>query len=574
MSDIVTTPSPSAWRRVPKILGADVELGNFIEGVDAPLGSGGIASRLLLAQISGISAGAAHTVVSPTIGTMARYDSSHPSQSGRLLAAPENHEPEAGRRGGRVGYALANHAQDWGRRFFPSNGASVYIDLDHLELALPETSSAFDHLIYWRAMLQVARGAVTRANQRLPHGCRLRALANSSDGHGQSYGAHTSVLVSRPTWEAIVRRKPHYLACLAAFQVSSIVFTGAGKVGSENGRPWADYQLTQRGDFFETLLGEQTTFYRPIVNSRDEPLCGGYRQQARGDVALARLHVIFFDPTLCQVATLLRVGTLQIVTSMIEAGWVPQALALDDPLDALQRWGHDPSLLAVASLVTGQDVTAVELQQRFLDEARRFDAIHGFNGIVPRAAQILDLWEDTLIKLRARDFASLSRRLDWVLKRQLLERAMAGRPGLDWSSPEVRHLDQIFASVDPAEGLFWTCEQAGLVDVIAGEDQVQRAMRDPPADTRAWTRAHLMRRAGASRVDEIDWDLVRVRIDESGPHWPGEGRIVYLPCPFEATKHENAELFRRHRSLEEIVDALHGEQAPVIAPASSQYPVC
>jgi len=39
---------------IPKLLGADVELGNYIEGVNVPEGSGHLASRLLLARIHGV----------------------------------------------------------------------------------------------------------------------------------------------------------------------------------------------------------------------------------------------------------------------------------------------------------------------------------------------------------------------------------------------------------------------------------------------------------------------------------------------------------------------------------------
>ena len=79
------------------------------------------------------------------------------------------------------------------------------------------------------------------------------------------------------------------------------MFTGQGKVGSENGRPATPYQLSQRADFVETLMGKQTTHRRPIVNSRDEALCGATSHFVSGasqDLGLARLHCIFFDNTL------------------------------------------------------------------------------------------------------------------------------------------------------------------------------------------------------------------------------------------------------------------------------------
>lgn len=438
--------------RTPKVLGADVELGNFILGDDTPGGTGAAASRRLLEEVRGVVSG---PVASP---------------------------------------------QDTGRRFLPTNGGCVHIDLDHLEVALPETTSAYDHVAHWRAMLLLAREAAARANRRLPDGRRIEVVANNSDGLGQSYGSHVNVLLTRAAWDNIIRRKAHFLAYLAAFQVSSIVFTGQGKVGSENGRAPVAYQLSQRADFIETLLHYDTMSDRPIVNTRDEPLCGGaVWADAAGNSderELARLHVIFYDSTLCDTASLLRVGTLQIVVAMLEAGFVNPSLALDDPLDALQIWSRDPSLRSRARTVSGGGLTAVDLQFRFLREATKFADRGGCDGIVPRAAEILALWNDTLIKLRHRDFGVLARRLDWVLKLQMLQRAMTQRPDLTWTSPQVKCLDQRYPNLDESAGLFWTYEKAGMVDRLVRDDDVQRAVCEPPDDTRAWTRAHLLRRAG------------------------------------------------------------------------------
>lgn len=516
--------------QTPKVLGADVELGNFVLGMDSEGGTGRAASRVLLDAIAGVENRPAVAATSWTYG------------------------------GWQVP-AVVSDPQDCGRRFLPTNGGCAYIDLDHLELALPETLSAFDHVAYWRGMLQVARTAMTSVNARLPAGRRIEVLVNCSDGLGNSYGAHVNVLLTRTAWDNIINRKPHYLAFLAAFQVSSIVFTGQGKVGSENGHAHVDYQLSQRADFMETLVSLQTTFNRPIVNSRDEPLCGSSASFSHvgGAPRLARLHVIFFDSTLCQIASLLRVGTLQIVVAMIEAGCVDATLALDDPLEALHAWSGDPSLQARARTTGGAEVTAVELQLRFLTAARRFADTGALDGVVPRAHEILSMWEDTLFKLRDRDFAALGRRLDWVLKLQILRRALGQRPDLTWQSPQVKHLDHLYASLDEADGLFWAYEAAGLVDRVATEAEVARAVGDPPENTRAWTRAHLMRRAGADKIDRVDWDLVTVRVPARRGDWRWlERRTVALPDPCRATREEHEAIFRADCSLDDIVETLDG----------------
>ena len=59
------------------------------------------------------------------------------------------------------------------------------------------------------------------------------------------------------------------------------------------------------------------------------------------------------------------------------------------------------------------------------------------DGIVPEARRIVELWDDTLTKLEARDLDALSTRLDWALKLSMLERARARRPDLAWNAPDV-----------------------------------------------------------------------------------------------------------------------------------------
>ena len=58
-------------------------------------------------------------------------------------------------------------------------------------------------------------------------------------------------------------------------------------------------------------------------------------------------------------------------------------------------------------------------------------------------------------------------------------------------------------------------------------------MREPPADTRARTRALLLRRFGAEQIDEVDWDVVRVRLPpRDGRRW-SEERVVHLHTQWE-----------------------------------------
>jgi proteasome accessory factor A len=405
-------------------------------------------------------------------------------------------------------------------------------------------------------MLRIARAALDSANEKLARGKKIQVLVNNSDGKGNSYGSHLDFLITRRAWDNIFRRKIHYMLYLAAFQASSIVYTGQGKAGSENAAPQVSFQISARADFFERLVGAQTTHNRPIVNSRDEALCGsrGSRNEDKATEEMARLHVIFFDNTLCHVASLLKVGVMQIVLAMIEAERVNVELLLDDPVDGLIRWSHDPTLQATAALTSGEELTAVELQLRFLEEAGRFFASGGCDGVVPRAGEILALWEDTLAKLQTGDFASLAPRLDWVLKFSVLQQVLDQNPNLTWNSPEVKHLDHLYSSLDPSEGLYWAYENGGLVERMVTDEQIERFTVSPPEDTRAWARAMLLRWAGPDAVDDVDWDSMRFKTQDES--FRTRYRRLEMASPLAFTKDAAERAFEDASTLEELLDLL------------------
>ncbi len=449
------------------------------------------------------------------------------------------------------------------RRFLASNGGSAYIDLNHAELCLPEVMSAFDHVAAWHGMLRIMRGALDRANQGRPRDRRIQVLVNNSDGQGNSYGSHTNYAISRRTFDNIFWRKTHYLPFLASFQVSSILLTGQGKVGSENGRPSTPYQISQRADFFETLQGIQTTYNRPIVNARDEALCGWSR--VNGPMAPARLHVIFFDSALAHGSCLFRVGPMQLILTLLELGLINPRLILDEPLAALHSYSHDPTLKASAELISGERLTALQLQCAYLDEVKRHAAQGVFEGIVPRFEEIIALWEDTLNKFIQGDLMALAPRLDWIQKLMAIERAMEQHPELDWDSPEVKVIDHLYSSLDD-DGLYWAYEGCGFAEQLVTPEQITHFTANPPADTRAWTRAMLLRRASSDNVEveSVDWDRITFKI--RGRHaWPSY-RAFDMADPLGFTQDLAQPIFDSCGEFGDLLDGLESLSTSIALP--------
>ena len=175
-----------------------------------------------------------------------------------------------------------------------TNGARYYVDHAHPEYSTPECTNALELVVADKAGERILARSMRAAKRLLDPGQEIVVYKNNSDGKGNSYGTHENYLVDRALpFASLVRH-------LLPWFVTRQVFTGAGKIGSENGAAAVDFQISQRADFFEEEVGLETTLKRPIVNTRDEP---------HADPQLyRRLHVIVGDANLCEVATFLKVG--------------------------------------------------------------------------------------------------------------------------------------------------------------------------------------------------------------------------------------------------------------------------
>jgi proteasome accessory factor A len=436
-------------------------------------------------------------------------------------------------------------AIEWGRRFLASCGGSAYIDSDHLEINLPEHTRAADHAALVFAGLRIARDAQVEASAKLADGGRINVTAAVSDGR-ESWGHHLNVMVRRQLFDELFGRKPHLAGFLATHLATASLYTGQGQVGAGNQRAACDYQLSQRADWFEELVGHQTTHHRPLLNLRDESHAGP---------GLARMHIIFFDRVLCPTANYLMAGATQLVLAMAEAGWADPAFLLDDPLAAAHEVSRDLTLRKPLALAgRGRSWTAVEVQTALVELAAEFVASGAMGNAVPGAEAIIASWRQTLDYLRQRDLAALARRCDWALKYLLLERHR-GRKGLAWNSAEMKTLDLRYSSLDPEEGLFWQMAAAGLVDAMPTPDRIDRFFREPPDDTRAYLRAHVLRRFGEHAVD-VNWGTIRFRLP-SQSYWAPETTLA-MPDPTTFGRDAATPLLERCATIGQLVEATGG----------------
>ena len=413
-----------------------------------------------------------------------------------------------------------------------TNGARLYVDHAHPEYSSPECADPWSAALFDKAGEQVMLEAVEAAQLLLAPGERVVVHKNNSDGKGNSYGAHENYLIARSIpFGDIVRQ-------LTAFFVTRQVFTGAGKVGAENGRPDVGFQITQRADFFEEEVGLETTLKRPIINTRDEPHADASRYR--------RLHVIIGDANRSELQTFLKIGTTALVLDAIEDGALADPIVLADPVDAVWSVSHDRSLSQVYETVGGVRMTVLDVQWRYFEKVAHHARTVGIDPIWER---VLEEWEKILVDL-GRDPLATSDRLDWTAKLRILE-AYRARDGLDWSHPKLRLLDLQYHDVDPRRSLYQRLVDRGAIQRLFTDADVAAAVAEPPADTRAFFRGSCVRRYPEDLV-AANWDSLVFDV--------GEETLKRVPMmePLKGTSQHVADLLEAAPDAAAMVRALGG----------------
>ncbi|MBI2923387.1 MAG: proteasome accessory factor PafA2 family protein [Planctomycetes bacterium] len=229
-----------------------------------------------------------------------------------------------------------------------------------------------------------------------------------------------------------------------------------------------------------------------------------------------RLQVLFSDSSMSRLATVLKLGTTDLVLHMIEAGHPLRDLTPRDPVQALSLVNADPGLAAAIPLEDGNRMTALEIQEYYLGEADKFfgrDA-RGETG------EILAKWRYVLDALRE-DPHLLYKDVDWVTKRDVVAEALreeGGWKGLRGgvslaAAPAAVALkvDARFHEISP-RGYWFVLAEAGQVRPYFEAAELDRAVREPPAASTSRQRGDAVRQyAPTDRDARVSWTHLYLR---------------------------------------------------------------
>lgn len=404
------------------------------------------------------------------------------------------------------------------------NGGRVYVDHAHPEYSAPETTDPFEAVRYDHAGDLIMRQAAQEASRRA--GRPIVLYRNNVDGKGASWGTHENYMMLRAVpFDQVA-------ALMTAHLVTRQLYTGSGRVGLGERCEHAGFQLSQRADYIHMRVGLQTTFDRPIVNTRDE---------SHSTDAYRRLHVIVGDANRMDVPQALKLGTTSMLLWLLEVApevsydvdGLLASVALDDPVAAMHEVSHDLTLGVPLRLADGGTMTAWQIQTRLLTAvfevaAMRYGTDSQGTPVWPdgQTRRAIGLWRRALADVAAVRHADADTRLamtdegsrlEWLLKWQLLERmrrrlaASAPARQTSWADPRLAALDLRWAALDPKVSLFDALKaHTERLDGPDADAMVAEAAAQAPDSTRAWLRAHIVGQF-TPQVVAASWSRLTVR---------------------------------------------------------------
>lgn len=410
---------------------------------------------------------------------------------------------------------------------FTANASRLYLDVgSHPEYATAECDSLSQLLAYDKAGERIFH----RLSQQCDEALRNDGFAGSTylfknnvDSRGNSYGAHENYLISR---ELALKS---FGQQLLPFLITRQLICGAGKIAGEK------FVISQRADQVWEGVSSATTRTRPIINTRDEPHGDSHR--------FRRMHVIVGDSNMSEPTFALKVGSMLLVIEMLEAGFDLPDMELADPIAHIRDIAADPTGATELTLAAGGTVTALEVQQRTLEAAKRWLKDRPDEGTPnEEMARVVDLWTRMLDAIAAQDFSGVDTEIDWVIKRKLLTQ-FKDRLGCGWDHPKLAQIDLTYHDINPDRGLFYVLERKGLAARWIDDTAIEEAVDNPPATTRATIRGEFLtavRERGLAH--NVDW--VHLKVNRPEP------RTVELQDPFATTDDAAADLISWVRAQE------------------------
>ena len=387
----------------------------------------------------------------------------------------------------------------WGRssNVFLPNGGRLYLDVgSHPEYATAECDNLSDLIKQDQAGDRIVEELAVSAEIRLnAEGIKgqIHLFKNNMDAAGNSYGCHENFSVSRKmNFEEVTES-------IIPFLITRQIFCGAGKwISSSKG---ANFQISQRAEHMWESVSSATTRSRPIINTRDEPHADPEEYR--------RLHIIVGDSNMSETTTVLKVAITELVLRAAELGLLKDRFIVENPIKTIREISSDLKFKNTFRLATGREITALQMQNEIY---KIITSMPGLDEILekPFYKYALDLWRRSLDAIESEDYSLVDMEIDWMIKRKFMNSYKEKHQLNDMDSRLIL-LDLTYHNIRKDRGLFYILEKSGMAKTLVTNNDINKAMENPPETTRAALRGKFIKVAQEKKRDfTVDWVNLKI----------------------------------------------------------------
>ncbi len=387
----------------------------------------------------------------------------------------------------------------WGRssNVFLPNGGRLYLDVgSHPEYATAECDNLSDLIKQDQAGDRIVEELAVSAEIRLnAEGIKgqIHLFKNNMDAAGNSYGCHENFSVSRKmNFEEVTES-------IIPFLITRQIFCGAGKwISSSKG---ANFQISQRAEHMWESVSSATTRSRPIINTRDEPHADPEEYR--------RLHIIVGDSNMSETTTVLKVAITELVLRAAELGLLKDRFTVENPIKTIREISSDLKFKNTFRLATGREITALQMQNEIY---KIITSMPGLDEILekPFYKYALDLWRRSLDAIESEDYSLVDMEIDWMIKRKFMNSYKEKHQLNDMDSRLIL-LDLTYHNIRKDRGLFYILEKSGMAKTLVTNNDINKAMENPPETTRAALRGKFIKVAQEKKRDfTVDWVNLKI----------------------------------------------------------------
>ncbi len=374
-------------------------------------------------------------------------------------------------------------------RAFLRNGGLCYVHSNLFEACTPECRNPLELVAYDKACEAYARLASWAHEEETGQRVHLYKTNIAAGLKGEqrytTVGSHENYLVERSSY-----LKGRGL--LVPYLILRQVFCGAGGIVD------GVYMMSPRVIFPKKVYSEVSTDY-PIVSTRDEPHAGeGYM----------RAHIVNGEGARSESTTFLRHSVTGYVLKALEAGHLTNVPEILDPIESNKTMSMNLQGDWEVPLADGGRKRAVDyLNTYYLDAIEKV-----FSEAEPRDydREALRMFKWVLGKLDEGLIESLDTSVEWVIKKRLTEEGLDEFDLEEGLRPEAAREAALFQYTAVTDPLYEELVERRGLKTMVSEDDVERAFKEPPIESRGRLRVALAMRL-KDHIKTISWSHLKLR---------------------------------------------------------------